>query len=186
MSNRTVSVAYELLTMLLRARKAQSSLLLHHSMEAHPPSVSSKVLTGTRYACFTRPRYPHRLSSNLSLLPIFSFRHKGIIADESQNFIFRLPFFKEGLQHQALRVLGLGILQKSFGSLPVQVYEPLFPIRTKDSLRSLVRERDQTGNRFPTISDQNLHPRFDVIQIFAEAGFEFRHSSRFQNPLPFI
>ena len=78
---------------------------------------------------------------------------------------------------------GLFILQKFLGSLPVPILmSPSFSIRTKDSLRSFDRERGyQTGDRSPPIGDQDLHARFDLVQVFAEAGFEFGYGSCFHN-----
>src|SRR4030067_1015612 len=98
-----------------------------------------------------------------------------------------LPFFKEGLQHQALRVLWSGNLPEILRELTrSKSDEPLFFHPDQGFFEIFVSgNRYEAGDRFPTIGDQYLHPRFDLIQIFAETGFEFGHSSRFHNSLLF-
>ena len=98
-----------------------------------------------------------------------------------------LPFFKEGLQHQALRVLWSWNLPEILRELTrSKPDKSLFFHPDQGFLKILASgDRYEASNRFSTIGDQHLHPGFHLIQIFAETGFEVRYRSRFQNSLLF-
>ncbi len=97
-----------------------------------------------------------------------------------------LPFFEEGLKHEAIRVLWSGkppeILRKFTRA---KSDKPLFLHPSQGFSETLgSRNGNQARHRFSTISDQNLRPCFHLIQIFAKTGLELGHSGRLQNILP--
>src|SRR4030042_6963273 len=100
----------------------------------------------------------------------------------------RLPVLEEGLQDEAFRVLWPWnlpeILREFARSKPDK---PLFLHPTQGFFEVLsAGNGHHTGHRFPAISDQNLHPRLHLIQIFTKVGLEFGHSSRFHVLLLFV